>query len=26
LPAGEYLLEIAAAPEGPRELAAFRIR
>jgi VWFA-related protein len=26
LPAGEYLLEIAAAPGGPRQLAAFRIR
>lgn len=26
LPAGEYLLEIAAAPDGPRQLAAFRIR
>jgi VWFA-related protein len=26
LPAGEYLLEIAASPDGPRELAAFRIR
>ena len=26
LSAGEYLLEIAAAPEGPRQLAAFRIR
>jgi hypothetical protein len=26
LPTGEYLLEIAAAPDGPRQLAAFRIR
>ena len=26
LPTGEYLLEIAAAPAGPRQLAAFRIR
>jgi len=26
LPAGEYLLEIAAAPDGPRQLAAFRVR
>jgi VWFA-related protein len=26
LPAGEYLLEIAGSPEGPRELSAFRIR
>jgi VWFA-related protein len=26
LPAGEYLLEVVAAPGGPRELAAFRIR
>jgi hypothetical protein len=26
LSAGEYLLEIAAAPDGPRQLAAFRIR
>jgi VWFA-related protein len=26
LPTGEYLLEIAAAPGGPRQLAAFRIR
>jgi hypothetical protein len=26
LPAGEYLLEITAAPDGPRQLAAFRIR
>jgi len=24
--AGEYLLEITAAPDGPRQLAAFRIR
>jgi VWFA-related protein len=26
LPAGEYLLEIAAGPDGPRQLAAFRTR
>lgn len=26
LPAGEYMLEIAAAPAGPRQLAAFRVR
>jgi hypothetical protein len=26
LPPGEYLLEVAAAPNGPRQLAAFRIR
>jgi hypothetical protein len=26
LPTGEYLLEIAATPDGPRQLAAFRIR
>jgi VWFA-related protein len=26
LPAGEYLLEITAAPDGPRQLTAFRIR
>jgi hypothetical protein len=26
LPAGDYVLEIAAAPDGPRQLAAFRIR
>jgi VWFA-related protein len=26
LPNGEYLLEIAATPDGPRQLAAFRIR
>jgi hypothetical protein len=26
LPAGEYLLEIAVSPQGPRELSAFRIR
>jgi hypothetical protein len=26
LPPGEYLLEIAATPDGPRQLAAFRIR
>ncbi|HKE84192.1 MAG TPA: VWA domain-containing protein [Vicinamibacterales bacterium] len=26
LPAGEYLLEVVAAPDGPRQLAAFRIR
>ena len=26
LPAGEYLLEVVAAPTGPRQLAAFRIR
>lgn len=26
LPAGEYVLEIAAAPDGPRQWAAFRVR
>jgi VWFA-related protein len=26
LPTGEYLVEIAAAPDGPRQLAAFRLR
>jgi hypothetical protein len=26
LPAGEYVLEVVAAPDGPRQLAAFRIR
>jgi VWFA-related protein len=26
LPAGEYLLEVAAGPDGPRQLAAFRVR
>jgi hypothetical protein len=26
LPAGEYLLEVAAAPSGSRQLAAFRVR
>jgi hypothetical protein len=26
LPAGEYLLEVAAVPVGPKQLAAFRIR
>jgi hypothetical protein len=26
LPVGEYLLEVVAAPAGPRQLAAFRIR
>jgi VWFA-related protein len=26
LPAGEYVLEVIAAPNGPRQLAAFRIR
>jgi VWFA-related protein len=26
LPAGEYLLEIAGGPDGPRQVAAFRIR
>ena len=26
LPAGEYVLEVAAAPNGPKQLAAFRIR
>jgi VWFA-related protein len=26
LPPGEYLLEVVAAPDGPRQLAAFRIR
>ena len=26
LPNGEYLLEIAATPDGPRQLAAFRVR
>jgi VWFA-related protein len=26
LPAGEYVLEVVAAPNGPRQLAAFRIR
>jgi VWFA-related protein len=26
LPVGEYLLEVLAAPDGPRQLAAFRIR
>jgi VWFA-related protein len=26
LPAGEYLLEVLAAPDGPRQLAAFRVR
>jgi VWFA-related protein len=26
LPAGEYVLEVMAAPAGPRQLAAFRVR
>ena len=26
LPAGEYLLEVVAAPTGPRQFAAFRVR
>ena len=26
LPAGEYVLEVVAAPDGPRQLAAFRVR
>ena len=26
LPPGEYLLEVVAAPSGPRQLAAFRVR
>jgi hypothetical protein len=26
LPPGEYLLEVVVAPDGPRQLAAFRLR
>ena len=26
LPPGEYLLEVVAAPTGPRQFAAFRVR